>query len=760
MALLIQRALKGLLPRLDADRTPTGTPLPEKIVLGVRPGQPLSDRPPVRIFLGSERNQFRAERVFIWSVEKWRDPGRVYEIYLLKGLPGFRGRFWLTGFTNYRFAAPYYCDFQGRAIYNDVDQVYLRDPAELFDQEMGGAGFLAISDRDTSVMLMDCARMRPAWEAPVIFRDSRKQLEARARSRGLWGPLDGCWNARDAEHQPERSALVHFTTLHTQPWRPLPGSFVYFANPTGSLWPDLEDAANRAGFLAVSATRPSAAWAAAQQALGQRPEGAELTALLAVAPAAASLPHRVVDGWLEQVPDADLPWVLARLFQSSDSLQVSIDEPTLISPGRARRNRYFWLQQLHLASALHPLVRWELRRNSGWRRERFHGGPAPHGPIRVLTHRKPGHTNQARTLADALASVTGRRLEIQTVPGGDVGYLLRRLLRLPPSRELQQPAAVLVASGWLPCQYARWIARRQESRPQLVLMGRKAGRPPDHGGLVIDCRHFNLPPHPNHLHTLLPLNAPPPAASADAARWQGWLDAPRRVAVLVGGPSRSHRLGADDAAALARAAAAWAQARQAALLVVTSRRTAPQLANLEQGIGSAGAVYGWQPDDRENPYGLALTRADALMVTGESESMLADAVHSGKPVVIWPLPTRSGLWERLAQAISDRATRPRYNRRGSIRPQQGLTYLCARLLARRWILPNRDLAQLHDHLVRSRAANLAGDDAAPTRPLEPEVTGIANEVAQRLTLTADPQPGVAGVAGDQTEQQQSGGSGG
>ena len=96
-----------------------------------------SAKPPVRIFVGTEPAQYRAERVFLWSVEQARDPSRVYEIYLMADLVGFDRRRWLTGFTNYRFAIPHFADGHGRAIYNDVDQIYLCDPAELFDMDMG-----------------------------------------------------------------------------------------------------------------------------------------------------------------------------------------------------------------------------------------------------------------------------------------------------------------------------------------------------------------------------------------------------------------------------------------------------------------------------------------------------------------------------------------------------------------------------------------------------------------------------------------------
>jgi hypothetical protein len=70
----------------------------------------------------------------------------------------------------------------GRAIYNDVDQLYLRDPAELFDSDMGEHGFLAITDRDTSVMVIDCARMAFVWTLDVARRERRKAIEARARA--------------------------------------------------------------------------------------------------------------------------------------------------------------------------------------------------------------------------------------------------------------------------------------------------------------------------------------------------------------------------------------------------------------------------------------------------------------------------------------------------------------------------------------------------------------------------------------------------
>ena len=104
---------------------------PELVVLEPKEGLTPSDKPPVRIYMGTEPHQHRAERILIWSITQVRDPARRYEIYLMKDLAGFDRRGWKTGFTFYRYAIPALAGYEGRAIFNDVDQIYFADPAEL-----------------------------------------------------------------------------------------------------------------------------------------------------------------------------------------------------------------------------------------------------------------------------------------------------------------------------------------------------------------------------------------------------------------------------------------------------------------------------------------------------------------------------------------------------------------------------------------------------------------------------------------------------
>lgn len=250
-----------------------------------------SDRPAVRIFIGTESGQARAERVLVWSVLKHRDPARDYEIYLMKRLKGFERRYWKTGFTNYRYAIPHLAGREGRAIYNDADQIYLADPAEMFDLAMAEAAAMDVDGRDTSVMLLDCARMADVWPEDLSRSEKAKHQEFRdlRDAHDLWGPLPEGWNARDDEYRAGDSKLLHFTTLQTQPWRPFPEELRYDAHPDGDVWHDLEREADRAGFTIFTRARPSPEFRATVAAAPDRqPADADLRRAARLARAAGA----------------------------------------------------------------------------------------------------------------------------------------------------------------------------------------------------------------------------------------------------------------------------------------------------------------------------------------------------------------------------------------------------------------------------------------------------------------------------------------
>ncbi|MCO6441865.1 MAG: mitochondrial fission ELM1 family protein [Nitrococcus mobilis] len=810
MAFLIKRVFVGLAQK-DPARSRRRWPELECVVLPAEPGAGKSHKPPVRIFLGTEAAQFRAERVFVWSIVKVRDPARRYEIYLLKDLPGFDRRWWLTGFTAYRFAIPELAGGAGRAIYNDTDQIYLADPAELFDTPMQGHGFLSIHPRDTSVMLLDCARMARVWTLARARRLRRRQLEAKALAvSGIWGRLDGAWNARDGEYTPGRSRLVHFTTLQTQPWLPFPDDYVYWRNPVGALWLELERSADQAGYRLFDAATPSAGYRALQRRFRDLPAAAVADAGFSEWPALRRLlqrskPRTVLEfgfasahgqptgerdrrmpewtverrapgepPWekgeaarsfdavlcrraLEYFPDEDLPWLIDELFALSDRLlHVEVDDaaplkrlPDGSTLEIAPRQPARWFACFEQASRRHPRVHYQLvlnTRDATGRRIRATrvGGRLVGGVPRVwvLAHRKPGHTSQAVGLAEALGWPYEIKL-LRTLPWALLARWAAQRLGWPgwspglgKGGELRPPwPDVVIASGWFSTRVARWL-RCENPALRAVLLGRKNG-PSGSSDLLIGCAHFALPLAANRIETLLPVHPVSLERLRDAVerRAERFAGLPRpRVVALVGGDSKHSVLDTAGAYRLGKDLQAFARAAGGVALAITSRRTGARAsAALKLGIGGAEYVHEWRREESDNPYFAYLGAADVLVVTGDSESMLAEAAATDKPLYIYPIAERVRLWDRFARWVTRQAQAPLRNKRGSVRPQRGLQYLCARLIDRAWVLPPRDTPALYRALIERGVAQMFG------APLElrsrvpfRESTELAERVREQL----------------------------
>lgn len=478
---------------------------PHRIVLEAQPSGAAASTsasadgaPPVRIFLGTEPAQYRAERIFLWSVERCRDPRRRYEIFLMRDLPGYRRLGWTTRFTNHRFAVPHYAGGCGRAIYNDVDQIYLRDPGELFDLDMGSHGFLAISERETSVMLLDCERMARVWTLEEARRRHKRTLIGMALAEpGLYGPLHPGWNCRDEdEYDADAVRCYHFTTLHTQPWRPFPERFVYHPHPHRELWEALEREADEAGYRVFDRRRPSPRWGRVSAPAGRAVDPAELLPALrawlqrtgarsarcfATGSPPAELPAlpgvevlapddlAKIDGepseaeradavvcldGLERLPDDDVSWVVGELFRRARR-SVFLAAPALAvrrslpgSPPRGGvRSRAWWLDLLRVASRERPDVSWELwldAERGGLRVER--GGPHPGGgPPRVwlLAAEDGAELAEARALAERL----GWPCEERSVRSRGLERLLRSTLGSGAAQALVGASGVGLSAG-------------------------------------------------------------------------------------------------------------------------------------------------------------------------------------------------------------------------------------------------------------------------------------------------------------------------
>ncbi|NNC23702.1 hypothetical protein HKX42_07630 [Salinisphaera sp. USBA-960] len=778
MAIRSLRVLSTYLGRGATRRPAANVNQTLRITLAPKSDVTPSDKPPVRIYLGTESAQFRAERAFVWSIERVRDPARTYEIHLMKDLAGFERRLWLTGFTNYRFAIPDLAGREGRAIYNDADQIYLRDPAELFDLPMGDKGVLSINDRDTSVMLIDCERMAEMWNDESARNTKNRDLESRMRAAELWGAIDGGWNARDAEYDPHRSHLIHYTTIHTQPWRPQPRDYVYGANPASGIWNRIEGEADAAGFELFTAAAPTSGFTDIKDeeletpsATGRRadwrrliadvaavsgePDGCYVgleqpsglaTALgvdsgrlaqmrptdLADRSATTAADVVLVDG-LAAFPDLDMPWLLDALLaraRRAVAVTVHLDERAERS---APADPDWWYQQLAAAGRRFPDRHWRLIVVQANRLRpdtvfRWSGGRLLREQPRtwVLQHFKTGHRSQAEGLADALDWPHDAKQIKGATPGLLAALAAARvgLGTFGALRDLKSPwPEVVIASGWAPTLVARWIQRHSRAATRLILLGRRGGRVGEAEDVAVVCQHFNLPPHPRQIETVLP----PCKAQADrlASARQRWPDlypdaSGPKVAFLVGGDSAIHALDAETAASFGADIQSQVDTAGGGLAVLTSRRTRSAAADaLRNSLGREACFVPWgNYTDADNPYLGYLASADIVVVTGESESMLAEAVATEKPVYIAPLPPqgRVGLRRRLADWVVRQANTDRYNARGSKRPQQGLQYLCARIVDRRWLLPRRDTYALHNALIEAGVARMIDTELVAWQP--------------------------------------------
>jgi hypothetical protein len=772
---------------------------PECVVLAPRPGTVPSARPPVRIFLGTEPAQYRAERIFLWSIERHRDPARTYEVYRMSDLAGFDRRGWRTGFTKYRFAIPELAGGTGRAIYNDVDQIYLADPALLFDLEMGEHGYLAISAEETSVMLIDCARMLPLWNRRTAAREGKHALIRKpAATPGLWGPCDPHWNARDQEFVEGRTKCLHYTALHQQPWEPFPDDYSYHPNPLAYIWHDLEREADAAGYQVFTADRPSADFLAVAASNEAPPaaEPARLSAdarrllvdtgarsllvvgygrvpLLADPPAGLDLcavdlardPHLAAGGpvdavlaagLLDRLPPADVAWAL-------DTLMARADRALLVDV-QARADRglagpAWWRRRLAEAAARRPGRSWQLDVRADPRL-------AADGP-RSFTCRRVSDPNQPRVWALATGDETYDRQVTELARALGWPFETKRLVlngrrRLPnlvlgaslasldtaESDPLGPPWPDLVlASGRKSVPAALWIRRASGDRARLVQIGRPRA-PFELFDLIVATPQARLPLRDN----VLPVSAPLAGLTAERLeaareRWAGRLaDLPRPWTALLVGRGRDGYVVTSEA--LGRAGALLAgelRTGGGSLLVRLDRKTPePAAAALQAAVAGLPLLEVRDGDgDGRDAQAAFLGLADQVVVTADELVALAEACLAGRPTRLVDLPR---WYDRvpLGRALA---------RLGRLLVGQGTTYrgtpfqqnLLGRLadhLATRGLLSlPRDPVELHRALVaRGLVAWLGRPEPAMARPRPLDDLG---RVAERVRRLMSEQPGPA-----------------
>lgn len=272
----------------------------------------------------------------------------------------------------------------------------------------------------------------------------------------------------------------------------------------------------------------------------------------------------------------------------------------------------------------------------------------------ILTHRRLGDRQQMEKLADALGWPS--LVKVLAFRPPNIPFLATGLLDRARSDPIGPPWPDLILCGEARTSViARDLKRKSGGRVKVVCLGRPAGNPAEFD-LVLTTAQYRLPKAPNVIELALPLvTDSSPLVEAEDTNGMAGLARPVTT-VLVGGTALPERLDGEAAAGLARDLLAHAQKTGGTLLVVTSPRTSePAGLALARAIPSPHIVHLWRQGE-DNPYRRFLARADEIVVTGDSVSMVADALATQKNVSVYRLPRRwalaHGLTEWLFQRVS------------------------------------------------------------------------------------------------------------
>lgn len=256
--------------------------------------------------------------------------------------------------------------------------------------------------------------------------------------------------------------------------------------------------------------------------------------------------------------------------------------------------------------------------------------------IWVLLGPHKGDNNQVLALAEGLG------MPFRTIPlrfrwFGHLPAVLRSvtLSSLPAEvcAEIAPPwPALVLGIGQRSVPIARYIQRQSGGRAKIVRLGDPMVSP-HLFDLVITTTQYAVRDDPNVLRlpvTITNRDETPP--NKMETRWLDQFARPLRL-MVIGGATSLWRFPVGVVTEAATMLLDRARREGGSVLAISSPRTSPALLQAAKAaLGDGQVVEGPFPR-----YGALLAAADEVHVTGDSVSMLSDAIASGKPVGLIPL---------------------------------------------------------------------------------------------------------------------------
>jgi hypothetical protein len=204
------------------------------------PGEPFDQRQepaqetkpdPIRLFVGTSacNEDLEAEAVLAWSARRYSS--LPVEITWMRQSADGPWSGWKssvnnrTPFSSFRWGVPSACDYTGRAIYSDVDFLYLGDLAEVWTQPIPNVALVRnpTGKLSTSFIVFDCAKARE--HVPPIKKlrgmdDAHSTMLNYFRAHPeLLSATNGNWDCPDlkgASLDDPNVKAVHFTRIESQ----------------------------------------------------------------------------------------------------------------------------------------------------------------------------------------------------------------------------------------------------------------------------------------------------------------------------------------------------------------------------------------------------------------------------------------------------------------------------------------------------------------------------------------------------------------
>lgn len=317
-----------------------------------------------------------------------------------------------------------------------------------------------------------------------------------------------------------------------------------------------------------------------------------------------------------------------------------------------------------------------------------------HAPVWVLLTKGVGDNNQLLRLANELGvpfrTIDPRYNLLHLVPPKLLGASLASLKR-EAREELRPPWPDLVLGiGFRTTPTALAIRELSGGSTRLVRLGNPRVDP-RRFDVVVTTPQYAVPDAPNLIRLPLGVStAPHLEATAEERDWLDRLPQPRRL-LLIGGNTFMWTL---SPATVSAAAREIARKPGGSVIAVSSRRTSRAIKDAAaRALNGTPHALVWGEFPR---YPIVVDAADELYVTGDSVSMISDAVATGKPV-------------------------------GIVHPQKSLEgrflYTLARLFGGR--VPIRDVGGFLDLVLENGLAGSVREPIAGRMELDPLATAVA-----------------------------------